>query len=68
MISSRWNDSPNVRPRFLPHGGGDPLTLGLRKLGIGQLEVAESAFLPMEMRRDKPPGHARGARHGFQRQ
>ena len=42
----------------LPHSGGDPLALGVGKLGISQLKVAERPFLPMETRRDETPGEA----------
>jgi hypothetical protein len=52
----------------LPHGPGDSLALGLRKLGIGQLEIPERALLPVETRRDQPPHQARSPRHGFERQ
>ena len=52
----------------LPHGPGDALALGLRKLGESQLEVAERAFLPVETRGDQPPGEARSRRYGLERQ
>ena len=44
--------------KVLPHARGDAPALGLRKFGIGQLEVAKRAFLPVETRGDQPPGEA----------
>jgi len=54
--------------KVLPHGGGDPLALGLRKLGESDGQIAQRALLPVEARGDEPPGEARGRRHGFERQ
>src|ERR1700756_4567945 len=54
-------------PEVLPHARRDALALGVRKIGISQFEVAERTLLPVETRRDEPPGEARTPRHRLER-
>ncbi len=51
-----------------PHVAGEPLALVERHVGVGGGQIVQHALLPAEPGRNQPPGGARTARCGFQRQ